>query len=158
MSRVEQSDSDSSDIIVVSDDDDFPTPARKRPKKEKEVIIILSDESDDTRGTNSDENWGKVLHSTSGKRRDNFIYYDDVIQLPCKLTSNANCLQSHVALNMILSAKPENLATIVPSGVSKNVLFLINLNNIGTWKNVLSDGLGSWKNNGLQSTILQSKP
>ncbi|CAC5413221.1 unnamed protein product [Mytilus coruscus] len=74
-------------------------------------------------------------------------YYDGDKRLPI-LMRECKGVKTREALNFIINEDnldKENISTIVPTTINQNVSFLVDTKIIGSWKNLLSDDMGTWK-------------
>ncbi|CAG2206412.1 unnamed protein product [Mytilus edulis] len=74
-------------------------------------------------------------------------YYDGDKRLPI-LMRECKGVKTREALNFIINEDnldKENISTIVPTTINQNVSFLVDTKKIGSWKNLLSDDMGTWK-------------
>ena len=81
-------------------------------------------------------------------------YYKDIVDFPVLFRKNIG-VGTMEAVDYILNKNQDNpVCKAIPHNISQNVSFLISSSSIGHWRNMHSDGMGSWKSNGVKTRFL----
>ena len=87
---------------------------------------------------------------------DHTDYYNDILDLPVLLRKSTG-VSTMEAVDYILSqSSTSKVCKSVPYNISKNVGFLVSTSSVGHWKNIHSDGMGSWKGTGVKTKYIHA--
>ncbi|XP_070566728.1 uncharacterized protein [Ptychodera flava] len=99
--------------------------------------------------SNSENSHGRITDKVG---RGPVQFYHDDKNLPICLKGRKYGVRTADAVNIILKPGDTSyIATAVPTGVCHNVAFLCDTTKWTNWKDILHDGLGSWKTKGTKT-------
>ncbi|XP_070564098.1 uncharacterized protein [Ptychodera flava] len=150
-----------------SSDDDCSTSPRKKMKTTEDSMIHISSDpgcssekmhycrhdaatgikrkgKDENMWTSGNNNWKEIK------------YYNNDPNLPIFSESNMG-VKTLKAVTYLCNdnLQERRVACAVPTDISDNVSFIVSLKYIDHWKNILSDNMGAWTQNGTMKKIVQ---